>query len=170
MQALNFAFKDYFKSLFGYKKDKDGYWMWFGGNLASGAAAGASSSVFVYSLDFARTRLANDAKMSVKNASGAGGSERQYKGMLDVYKKTMATDGIAGLYRGFMVSLAGITVYRGLYFGLYDSLKPVVLVGPLEVLQTPCPSTLIIKAGTGMLLLWSSRHVYVIILWFEICG
>jgi len=24
-QALNFAFKDYFKSLFGYKKDKDGY-------------------------------------------------------------------------------------------------------------------------------------------------
>jgi hypothetical protein len=24
-------------------------------------------------------------------------------------------------------------VYRGLYFGIYDSLKPVVLVGPLEV-------------------------------------
>lgn len=139
VQALNFAFKDYFKSLFGYNKDKDGYWMWFGGNLASGAAAGASSSVFVYSLDFARTRLANDAKISTKNATGS--SERQYKGMLDVYKKTIATDGVAGLYRGFMVSLGGIIVYRGLYFGLYDSLKPVVLVGPLEVLQIPCPST-----------------------------
>lgn len=169
MQALNFAFKDYFKSLFGYKKDKDGYWKWFGGNLASGAAAGASSSVFVYSLDFARTRLANDAKMSTKNASGPGGSERQYKGMLDVYKKTMATDGIAGLYRGFMVSLAGIIVYRGLYFGLYDSMKPVVLVGPLEVLQTPsCPSTH--HQGREGRFLGVSRHVYVIILWFETCG
>ncbi len=27
--------------------------------------------------------------------------------------------------------LLGIIVYRGLYFGMYDSIKPVVLVGPL---------------------------------------
>jgi solute carrier family 25 (adenine nucleotide translocator) protein 4/5/6/31 len=128
-QALNFAFKDYMKALFGYKKDRDGYWMWFAGNLASGAAAGASSSLFVYSLDYARTRLTNDAKSTKK-----GTGERQFNGLLDVYKKTLATDGIAGLYRGFTVSLAGIIVYRGLYFGMYDSLKPVVLVGSLEVL------------------------------------
>ncbi|CAK9869664.1 unnamed protein product [Sphagnum jensenii] len=125
-QALNFAFKDYIKALFAYKKDRDGYWMWFAGNLASGAAAGAASSVFVYSLDYARTRLTNDAKSTKK------GGERQFNGLLDVYKKTLATDGIAGLYRGFTVSLAGIIVYRGLYFGMYDSLKPVVLVGSLE--------------------------------------
>lgn len=31
-----------------------------------------------------------------------------------------------------MPSVAGIVVYRGLYFGMYDSIKPVVLVGPLE--------------------------------------
>lgn len=127
-QALNFAFKDYFKSLFGYKKDKDGYWKWFAGNLASGGAAGASSLLFVYSLDYARTRLANDAKSSKK-----GGGERQFNGLADVYKKTLATDGIAGLYRGFTISCAGIIVYRGLYFGIYDSLKPVLLVGNLEV-------------------------------------
>ena len=35
MQALNFAFKDYFKKLFGMKKDKDGYWMWFAGKAMS---------------------------------------------------------------------------------------------------------------------------------------
>jgi solute carrier family 25 (adenine nucleotide translocator) protein 4/5/6/31 len=127
MQALNFAFKDYFKSLFGRKKDRDGYWVWFAGNLASGGAAGASSLLFVYSLDYARTRLANDAKSSKK-----GGGERQFNGLLDVYRKTLASDGIAGLYRGFAISCAGIVVYRGLYFGIYDSLKPVVLVGPLE--------------------------------------
>jgi len=56
-QALNFAFKDYFKRMFGYSKEKDGYWTWFAGNLASGGAAGACSLFFVYSLDYARTVL-----------------------------------------------------------------------------------------------------------------
>ncbi|KAI8005774.1 hypothetical protein LOK49_LG07G02142 [Camellia lanceoleosa] len=125
-QALNFAFKDYFKRLFNFKKDKDGYWKWFAGNLASGAAAGASSSLFVYSLDYARTRLANDAT-AAKNGGG-----RQFNGLIDVYKKTIQSDGIVGLYRGFNISVVGIIVYRGLYFGMYDSLKPVVLVGQLQ--------------------------------------
>jgi solute carrier family 25 (adenine nucleotide translocator) protein 4/5/6/31 len=124
-QALNFAFKDYFKSLFGFKKS-EGYWKWFAGNIASGGAAGASSLLFVYSLDYARTRLAND------NKSAKVGGSRQFNGLVDVYRKTLATDGIAGLYRGFVPSVVGIVVYRGLYFGMYDSIKPVVLVGPLE--------------------------------------
>lgn len=125
-QALNFAFKDHFKKMFNFKKDKDGYWKWFAGNLASGALAGATSQLFVYSLDYARTRLTNDAKAVTK------GGERQFNGLIDVYRKTIRSDGIAGLYRGFNTSLAGIIVYRGLYFGLYDSLKPVVLVGDLQ--------------------------------------
>lgn len=124
-QALNFAFKDKFKALFGFKKE-EGYWPWFAGNLASGGLAGATSLAFVYSLDYARTRLANDAK------SAKGDGAREFNGLFDVYKKTLASDGIAGLYRGFGPSVVGIIVYRGLYFGLYDSLKPVVLVGPLE--------------------------------------
>ncbi|CAG8676388.1 12936_t:CDS:2, partial [Racocetra persica] len=98
-QALNFAFKDKFKRMFNYKRDKDGYVKVFLGNLASGGAAGAVSLTFVYSLDFARTRLANDAKAATK---GAG--ERQYSGLVDVYRKTLASDGIAGLYRGFNIS------------------------------------------------------------------
>jgi len=124
-QALNFAFKDYFKSLFGFKKS-EGYWPWFAGNIASGGAAGASSLLFVYSLDYARTRLAND------NKSASKGGARQFNGLIDVYRKTLASDGIGGLYRGFVPSVVGIIVYRGLYFGLYDSIKPVILVGPLE--------------------------------------
>ncbi|PNW78206.1 hypothetical protein CHLRE_09g386650v5 [Chlamydomonas reinhardtii] len=124
-QALNFAFKDKFKRMFGFNKDKE-YWKWFAGNMASGGAAGAVSLSFVYSLDYARTRLANDAKSAKK-----GGGDRQFNGLVDVYRKTIASDGIAGLYRGFNISCVGIVVYRGLYFGMYDSLKPVVLVGPL---------------------------------------
>jgi len=119
-QALNFAFKDQIKALFKAKKD-EGYMTKFGKNIASGGAAGALSLCFVYSLDYARTRLANDAKSSKK------GGERQFNGLVDVYKKTMKSDGIAGLYRGFVISCVGIIVYRGCYFGFYDTLKPIVL-------------------------------------------
>ncbi|XP_074317122.1 ADP,ATP carrier protein ER-ANT1 isoform X2 [Silene latifolia] len=126
VQAFNFAFRGYFKTIFGYSKDRDGYLKWFAGNVASGSAAGATTSLFLYHLDYARTRLATDS---------VGCSEkghRQFKGLLDVYRKTLSTDGVAGLYRGFSVSIVGITIYRGMYFGLYDTVKPIVLVGPLE--------------------------------------
>lgn len=40
-QALNFAFRDTYKSMFAFKKERDGYAKWMAGNLASG---GVSSS------------------------------------------------------------------------------------------------------------------------------
>ncbi|TFB00194.1 ADP,ATP carrier protein [Trichoderma ghanense] len=122
-QALNFAFRDKFKKMFGYKKETDGYAMWMVGNLASGGAAGATGQLFVYSLDYARTRLANDAKK---------GGERQFNGLIDVYRKTLASDGIVGLYCGFFPSVLGAVVYRGLYFGMYDSFKPLILRQALQ--------------------------------------
>ncbi|XP_022681485.1 LOW QUALITY PROTEIN: ADP,ATP carrier protein 1, mitochondrial-like [Setaria italica] len=126
-QALNFAFKDYFRGLLAFRRDTDGYWRWFAGNVASGSAVGATSLLFVYySLDYARTRLTNDYRA----AKGCG--ERQFAGLADVYRKTLRSDGVAGLYRGFNVSVVGIVVYRGLYFGMYDSFKPVLLTGKLQ--------------------------------------
>ena len=52
--------------------------------------------------------------------------ERQFNGLVDVYRKTLASDGIAGLYRGFVISCIGIVIYRGVYFGLYDTAKPLI--------------------------------------------
>lgn len=122
-QALNFAFKDKIKAMFNVSREQ-GYSRWLSANIASGGAAGGLSLLFVYSLDYARTRLAADASQH--------GAERRFKGLTDVYKQTYATDGILGLYRGFAPSVVGIMVYRGLYFGLYDSTKPVLLTGKLE--------------------------------------
>jgi solute carrier family 25 (adenine nucleotide translocator) protein 4/5/6/31 len=122
-QALNFAFKDQFKRMFAVPKTAS-YGTKFASNIAAGGMAGAASLTFVYSLDYARTRLANDNKSAKK------GGERQFNGLLDVYRKTLKTDGVSGLYRGFNISVVGIVVYRGLYFGLYDSLKPAL--SPLE--------------------------------------
>merc|ERR1712025_882201 len=117
-QALNFAFKERIKALFKVPKDAP-FAQKLGANIASGGMAGTLSLCFVYRLDFARTRLANDKKSK--------DGTRQYNGLIDVYKKTLASDGIGGLYRGFVISAVGIFVYRGMYFGLYDSLKPLML-------------------------------------------
>jgi len=131
-QALNFAFKDKIKAMFKGKKTDPAYKK-FASNIMAGGAAGAMSLCFVYSLDYARTRLANDTKGAKK-----GGGERQFNGLLDVYKKTLAADGIQGLYRGFVISCVGIMVYRGFYFGLYDTLKPMLLGDNASVVLSFC--------------------------------
>lgn len=127
-QALNFAFKDKIKQLFKASK-QDSYMLGFAKNIGSGGLAGAMSLCFVYSLDYCRTRLANDAK-----SAGKGGGERQFNGMVDVYRKTIASDGLVGLYRGFVISCVGIIVYRGCYFGFYDTLRPILLGDNASVL------------------------------------
>jgi len=66
-------------------------------------------------------------KLQKKGAAVGAPAERQFNGIIDVYRKTFASDGIAGLYRGFLVSCIGIVVYRGFYFGLYDTLRPLLL-------------------------------------------
>jgi len=118
-QALNFAFKGQIKLLFKTNKS-DSYAMQFTKNIVGGGVAGGASLCFVYSLDYARTRLANDLKSSKKGAEGS----REFTGLLDVYRKTLKSDGIVGLYRGFNISFVGIFIYRGFYFGLYDTIMP----------------------------------------------
>jgi len=115
-QALNFAFKDVYKQIFMSGVDKKTqFWRWFAANLASGGAAGATSLCFVYPLDFARTRLAADV--------GKGAGEREFTGLGNCLAKTVKSDGITGLYRGFSVSVQGIIIYRAAYFGLYDTAR-----------------------------------------------
>jgi len=126
-QALNFAFKDEIQKKFkvgknASKKER------FSKNILSGGCAGSLSLVFVQSIDYTRTRLGVDAKRA--------GGERQFSGIMDVYVKTIRKDGWLGLYRGFGISCCCIFVYRGLYFGLFDSLKPLLLTENSSWLQT----------------------------------
>ncbi|XP_040564183.1 uncharacterized protein [Lepeophtheirus salmonis] len=112
-QALNFSFKDQIRT-FMKISPKATYSEKFMKNIFSGGLAGSISLCFVQSIDYTRTRLATDRK-------------GQFNGIIDVYVKTLKSDGIVGLYRGFFVSCTCVFIYRGLYFGLYDSLKPILL-------------------------------------------
>mmetsp|Transcript_28855 Transcript_28855/g.59137 ORF Transcript_28855/g.59137 Transcript_28855/m.59137 type:complete len:324 (+) Transcript_28855:32-1003(+) len=129
-QAFNFAFKDFFKSIFPKYNQKTAFWSWFGVNMASGGLAGASSLLIVYPLDFARTRLGADV---------GKGADREFTGLVDCISKTAKKGGPLSLYQGFGISVAGIIVYRGAYFGFYDSaigvLKPSNIVYKFLVAQ-----------------------------------
>mmetsp|Transcript_55104 Transcript_55104/g.135152 ORF Transcript_55104/g.135152 Transcript_55104/m.135152 type:complete len:230 (-) Transcript_55104:49-738(-) len=75
--------------------------------IIAGGVAGSLSLLFVYPMDTIRTVLAVDV------------AER-YSGIFDVLLQSWKVDYCASLYTGFALSSAGIFIYRGLYFGLYE--------------------------------------------------
>jgi len=112
-QAFNFAFKDTIKALFPKADKNKEFAKFFLINMASGGLAGAGSLLIVYPLDYARTRLASDV----------GSGKAQFSGLADCLKKTVASGGIGAIYNGIGVSIVGIIPYRGVYFGLFDTLS-----------------------------------------------
>jgi len=111
-QAFNFAFKDTIKAMFPPADKNTEFLKFFAINMASGGLAGAGSLMIVYPLDYARTRLASDV-----------GTGKQFNGLIDCLKKTVASGGVGALYNGIGVSVVGIIPYRGVYFGLFDTLS-----------------------------------------------
>jgi solute carrier family 25 (adenine nucleotide translocator) protein 4/5/6/31 len=112
-QAFNFAFKDFFKTLFPRYNQKTEFLKFVMVQIASGSLAGAGSLCIVYPLDYARTRLASDV----------GSGKRDFNGLWDCLKKTSSgPKGPLALYNGFGVSVLGIIPYRGVYFGMFDTL------------------------------------------------
>merc|ERR1711956_163968 len=59
----------------------------------------------------------------------ASGGAAGTMSLIDVYVKTLKSDGIQGLYRGFTISAVGIFIYRGMYFGMFDTRKPMLIGG-----------------------------------------
>jgi len=112
-QAFNFAFKDTIRAMFPKVDKKTEFGKFFACNVAAGGLAGAGSLMIVYPLDYARTRLASDV----------GGKDKQFNGLADCIKKTIANGGVGSLYNGIGVSIAGIIPYRGVYFGLFDTMS-----------------------------------------------
>ena len=112
-QSLNFAFKSYYKQLFPIKQSTNKLLY----NVICGSAAGVTSMLFFHPLDFAKTKIANDAKNIKLN------KPRKYKNFVDVYRQTFQQSGIREMYRGLIASCTCMCVYRGLYFGLYDTVN-----------------------------------------------
>merc|ERR1712070_1143793 len=80
--------------------------------IASGSAAGGLTNTIVYPLIYVRTVLGADI-----------GKVKKYNGMGDCIMKTIKQGGFLSLYNGIGPSSVGIVVYRGVQFGLQDTIK-----------------------------------------------
>ena len=119
--TLTFMFKEKTRDMFfGEIDKKEGFSQRFGKSFLAGGEAGFLTNCLMYSYDNARLRLKADL------AAEKLGGTRQFVDVQDAWKKTMSAEGVKGLYKGFIVSSIGIYAYRGLFFGLYDGLKPVM--------------------------------------------
>eukprot|EP00729_Bicosta_minor_P005912 gene5912-34596_t len=112
-QAMNFAFKERYQNWLVPVRTEDNFAQWFGGYLAAGGLAGATSLTVAYPLEFAYTRIAADV------------GNKQFKGLGDCFSKIIKSEGVKGLYKGYGPSVAGIIVYRAGYFGFYDAGKEI---------------------------------------------
>ena len=115
-QAANFVFKDKIKALFPKYNAKTEFKKFFAANMASGGLAGAISLSIVYPLDYVYTIIRYDL-------SGKYGEVRRREGSLGVAKAFVRKRGVLALYSGFGISVLGIVLYRGPYFGMFDTLK-----------------------------------------------
>lgn len=110
--AFNLMFKDTLKSIFPkVNKDKD-FAKFAAVQVASGSLAGGLTNTLVYPLIYVRTVLGADL-----------GKVKQYNSMADCIMKTAKTGGVMSLYNGIGPSTVGIVVYRGVQFGLQDTIK-----------------------------------------------
>jgi len=112
-QAMNFAFKERYQNWLVPERTEDNFGAWFGGYLAAGGLAGATSLTVAYPLEFAYTRLAADV------------GNKQFSGLGDCFSKIIKSEGVLGLYKGYGPSVAGIIIYRAGYFGFYDAGKEI---------------------------------------------
>merc|ERR1711903_404430 len=110
--ACNLMFKDTIKGLFPkYNKNTD-FGMFAVTQVSSGALAGGVTNTLVYPLIYVRTVLGADL-----------GKVKKYNSMADCLMKTVKEGGFLSLYNGIGPSSVGIVVYRGVQFGLQDTIK-----------------------------------------------
>lgn len=110
--ACNLMFKDTIKRMFP-KFDKNKELGKFAATqIASGSLAGGLTNTLVYPLIYVRTALGADI-----------GKVKAYNGVADCLTKTVKQNGVMALYNGIGPSTVGIVVYRGVQFGMQDTLK-----------------------------------------------
>ncbi|CAJ0951948.1 unnamed protein product, partial [Mesorhabditis belari] len=113
--ALNFAFRDVYRTIFLKNVDRNqNFGRFFFGTVAAGGAGGATTLIILYPMDFARTRMAVDCKRD--------GSKR-YKSMTECLFRIQEIDGYLSWYRGFCASLYFVVASRAVFFGLFDTIR-----------------------------------------------
>lgn len=83
-------------------------------NFLPGSLAGATSVIFTYPFEVARTRLALQTHT------------KYYLGITHAFQTLFREEGIKGLFKGLVPTLQGIVIYSGVSFCIYFSSKEIL--------------------------------------------
>ena len=96
----------------------------------SGTVAGILQCMATQPLETIRSRLSIGVSL--------GDASAHYTGILDCGRKVVAKEGVAGLYKGFVVGLAAAGPYVGVQMTLYDLFKRLAPVSSAEKGSSSC--------------------------------
>lgn len=88
-------------------------------SFIAGAIAGTAATTATYPLDLLRTRFA------------AQGTEKVYAGLAASIRDITKHEGYTGFFRGLSAGIGQVVPYMGLFFALYEGLKPTLAPLPL---------------------------------------
>ncbi|KAI6188086.1 ADP/ATP translocase [Aphelenchoides besseyi] len=94
------------------------------GNILAGGFGGVTSLCCLYPLDVARTKLAVETK---KDGSC------KFRGITHCLRHLLQTEGIAGIYRGFVVSVQFVAISRSIFFGMFDTIRSSMAEDPKKL-------------------------------------
>lgn len=89
--------------------------------LAAGMLSSSIAQFAAYPLALTRTRL---------QAQGIGGKPIKYAGMVDVLRKTVANEGVRGLFKGSLTNLAKVAPAAGISWLVFEQTKLLMSVDP----------------------------------------
>lgn len=79
-------------------------------NSLIGSTSSITTALMLYPFEYARVILSNKL-------------ENDRSGIFKCVKDTIIKQGIGGIYHGASIALIGTLIFRGTYFGIFDSLK-----------------------------------------------
>ena len=107
-ELFNFFLKQSFGNLYNatFFKNNSKFFI----NSLSGISSGFVTITLLYPLDYARLKLTNNIKG--KN-----------KSIFPTIYKTFKMQGFQGIYRGVLMAYFAMSIFRGSFFGIYDTFK-----------------------------------------------
>ena len=92
-------------------------------HLLSSFCAGLCACLASSPVDVVRTRLMDQRKLRSVSSGHRGGHQQIYKSSLDCGWSTLKSEGLSGLYRGFVPSFMRMGPWNIIFFLVYEQLK-----------------------------------------------
>ncbi|KAK3207153.1 hypothetical protein Dsin_021199 [Dipteronia sinensis] len=81
--------------------------------LAANSISRTATLVLIHPLEYAKTRIANDI------TTKSNFEKRQFNGIIDVFRKTLKSNGISGLYSGYIMANVAYNLVNDVLSSLY---------------------------------------------------